>query len=570
MTGANWFQNLLRQWLRHSNADRFDAATRRPELAQRAKLTEICGRNAASAFGRAHRFDRIRAVADYRAAVPVTTYDGLAPWIDRVVRGERRVLTADEPVMFATTSGTTGRAKYIPVTPSYLAEYRHGVHVHTYRLLVDFPDVLEGRLLVSASNDEEGRTPGGAPYGAITGYLTRTQPGVLRRCFALPYEVCTIKDVDAKYYLTLRHALAADVRAIVTPNPSSLLLLARTMAAHADELIDDIRRGVVNPAYLPAGAPGGLTAGLAPDPARAAFLAGCRRSSGRLTPADVWPNLRVLSCWKGGTMPLYVRQLGDHFGDVPVRDLGYGASEGRGATPLVNAGAAGVLNVTSHFFEFIPADQRDRDDPDVLLCEELEADHEYYVLLTTSAGLYRYDIDDVVRVVDFHRRTPVIEFVRKGLGVSSITGEKLTEAQVTAALVDVVDRYGYHLDHVTVGVEWGDPPCYAVYGEPADRWTDDRAGLFLQAFDAALAARNLEYEAKRTSRRLGPPILHVVAAGSFTALRQQRVAAGAPEAQVKIPHLFTTLGFGDQLPVVAHHRLAPDGRVSGPTVETGR
>jgi hypothetical protein len=562
MTVGSSFQSLLRVWLKHSNADHFDAATWQPGTAQQDKLLEICTRNADTAFGREHRFDRIRSVADYRAAVPPTTYDGLSPWIDRITRGERNVLTADQPLLFATTSGTTGAAKYIPVTPSYLQEYSHGVHVHTFRLFSDFPDMLGGRVLVSSSNDEEGRTQCGIPYGAISGYLTRTQPGVLRRFFVLPYELCKIKDIEAKYYLTLRHALAGDVRCIITPNPSSLLLLADAMRVHADELIDDIARGTVNPAYLPARAPRGLTAGLVADPRRAAVLAACQRSSGHLVPAEAWPNLRVVSCWKGGTMPLYLRKLAGHFGDVPVRDLGYMASEGRGATPLVNSGAAGVLNVTSHLFEFLPAAERDSVAPVFLGAEELESDQEYYVYLTTSAGLYRYDINDLVRVVDFYRQTPVIEFVRKGQGISSITGEKLTEAQVTAALLDVVEHGGYDLDHVTACVEWGEPPCYALYCEPARPWAEDRSRRFLEAVDRALAVRNIEYEAKRASRRLGMLVLKQVASGSFTALRQQRVAAGAPEAQVKIPHLSTDLRFGEQLPVVAECRLEP--------VEVGR
>ena len=562
MSVGTSFQSLLRLWLKHSNADHFDDSTWWPGRAQQDKLLEICGRNAASAYGRAHRFDRIRTVADYRQAVPPNTYDDLAPWIDRMTAGEHNVLTADDPLLFATTSGTTGAAKYIPVTPSYLHEYSHGIHVHTYRIFADFPDLLDGGVLVSASNDEEGRTPGGTPYGAISGYVTRTQPGVLRRFFVLPYEVCRIKDIEAKYYLTLRHALAADVRGIFTPNPSSLLLLAEAMGTHADELIDDIGRGTVNPAYLPAGAPPGLTAGLCADPRRAAELAGCVRGTGRLVPAEAWPNLRVVSCWKGGTMPLYLRQLPDHFGDVPVRDLGYMASEGRGATPLVNSGAAGVLNVTSHFFEFVPAEQRDRPDAEFLTAEELESDREYFVYLTTSAGLYRYDIDDLVRVVDFYRRTPVIQFVRKGQGVSSITGEKLTEAQMTAALLDVVERHGYDLAHVTACVEWGEPPGYALYCEPVRSWPEDRCRAFVGAIDRALAVRNIEYESKRASRRLAMPVLKLVAPGSFTALRQQRVAAGAPESQVKIPHLSTDMRFGEQLRVVGEYRLE--------TVEAGR
>jgi len=556
MTVGSSFQSLLRLWLKHSNADHFDDCTWRPGEAQWEKLSEICARNAGTEFGRKHHFDRVRSPADFQLAVPPQTYDMLAPYIDRMTAGEANVLTADKPLLFATTSGTTGAAKFIPVTPSYLHEYSHGIHVHTYRTFADFPDLLDGRVLVSSSNDEEGRTAGGTPYGAISGYLTKTQPGVLRKFFVLPYEICRIKDIESKYYLTLRHALVADIRGIVTPNPSSLLLLAQTMRAHADELIDDIGRGTVNPAYLPAGAPPGLTAGLGPDRQRAKELAACVRATGSLIPAEVWPNLRCMSCWKGGTMPLYLRKLPEFFGDVPVRDLGYMASEGRGGTPLVNSGAAGVLNVTTHFFEFVPAEQRDAADPDFLTGEQLESDHEYYVYLTTSAGLYRYDINDLIRVVDFYRHTPVIQFVRKGQGISSITGEKLTEAQVTAALLSVVERGGFDLDHVTACVEWGDPPSYALYCETPRLWPVDMCRRFVEAIDGALSAGNVEYEAKRTSRRLGMPVLKQVAPGSFTALRQERVAAGAPEAQVKIPHLSTDMRFGEKLKVVDEYRLA--------------
>ena len=221
----------------------------------------------------------------------------------------------------------------------------------------------------------------------------------------------------------------------------------------------------------------------------------------------------------------------------------------------MNAGAAGVLNVDAHFFEFVPADQRDREDPDFLTGEELESDREYFVYMTTSAGLYRYDINDIIRVVDFYRRTPVIQFVRKGQGISSITGEKLTEAQVTAALVDVVDRGGFDFDHVTACVEWAEPPCYAFYCETVQPWPEEQCHRFLRAVDGELSARNIEYESKRTSRRLGMPVFKQVAPGSFTHLRQERVAAGAPEAQVKIPHLSTDMRFGERLRVVGEHRL---------------
>jgi hypothetical protein len=230
------------------------------------------------------------------------------------------------------------------------------------------------------------------------------------------------------------------------------------------------------------------------------------------------------------------------------------ASEGRGATPLVNAGAGGVLNVSSHFFEFVPEEERDSPDKEFLTADQLESNREYYVYFTTSAGLYRYDINDVVRVVDFYRNTPVIQFVRKGQGMTSITGEKLTESQVTGALVDVVDVHGFDILHFTACVEWSEPPYYAFYAELGESMSSDRARVFAQAMDAAISARNIEYEAKRESQRLGPPVLKRVAPGTYVGLRQKRVSEGAPEAQVKIPQLSTSMEFGAGLTVLEEIR----------------
>jgi GH3 auxin-responsive promoter len=542
-------QKLLRAWLKFSAANKFDDATWDPRAAQETKLLEVVRRNAETDFGRTHGLGRVRSIEDYRAAVPPNTYESLEPSIERVLRGERNVLTADDPLMFATTSGTTGNAKYIPVTTSYLHEYSHGVHVHTFRMFTDVPDLLEGKLLVPSSNDVEGHTESGLPYGAISGYLTRTQPAPIKRFYALPYELCKVKNVEAKYYLTLRNALPADIRLIVMPNPSSLTLLAEKLATLAEDLIDDIRTGSVNPAYLD-GVPAALARGFSPQPRRADELRSLLRSTGRLLPREVWPNLRLLSCWKGGTMPLYLRKLPDAYGDLPVRDLGYMASEGRGATPLVTSGAGGVLNVTSHFFEFVPEDQRDDPNPDFLTADQLESNREYFIYFTTSAGLYRYDINDVVRVVDFYRNTPVIQFVRKGQGMTNITGEKLTESQVTGALVDTVDAGGYDVHHFTACVEWAEPPYYAFYAELGESMTLERPAELVRAIDRALMSRNIEYDAKRESQRLGPPVLKQVPAGTYQALRQARVAQGAPEAQVKIPQLSTDMEFGKNLEVL--------------------
>ena len=137
-------QRLLKTWLGFSAANKFDDATWDPRAAQEAKLLELMERNAGSDYGKEHGFADVRSIEDYRSAVPQNTYETLEPYIERTLRAEKNVLTADDPLMFATTSGTTGSAKYIPVTPSYLHEYSHGVHVHTYRMFTDFPDIAAG------------------------------------------------------------------------------------------------------------------------------------------------------------------------------------------------------------------------------------------------------------------------------------------------------------------------------------------------------------------------------------------------------------------------------------------
>jgi GH3 auxin-responsive promoter len=546
----------------HTEVRHFEGATRAPRAAQERKLLEILSANRDTVYGREHGFGRIQDVAAFQSQVPINAYEDLEPYVQRAMRGERRVLTREEPLMFAVTSGTTGKSKFIPVTPGYLAEYNHAVHIHTWRLLTDYPDLGQGTFLVPSSSDVEGHTEGGKPYGAISGFLTRHQPRIVRKYFALPYEVAMVKNVDAKYYLTLLLALQQDIRVVISVNPSSLVLLADKLQAHAQRLIADIGTGRISPEVeLPAAAATMIRTRLRPDPPRARELEALLQRHGALYPKHAWPNLRVISCWKGGTMPLYLRRLKRIWGEMPVRDLGYMASEGRGSIPLVDAGAAGVLALTTHFFEFVPVDEIDAERPTCLTVDELESNHEYYVLFTTSSGLYRYHINDIVRVVDYYRDAPVIQFVRKGQGISSVTGEKLTESQVTASLLDVVAARGVDLKHFTLAPRWASTPYYELMVELESPMSVTDKRDFLKAVDQALSDANVEYLAKRESERLGAPVLHVVAPGTFDRFRQERVSQGAPEAQVKIPHLSPKMEFGKQFEVVEEVRLdaAPVG-----------
>lgn len=540
-------------WRRLTHIRRFYNGLKEPKQTQLAKLKSIVEANKNTAFGRAHHFDRINSYDDFKNYVPPSRYEDLEPYIEKLRHGEGNQLTAEEPFMFATTSGTTATPKFIPVTEGHLRDYTHAFQVHNYHLVVDFPQAAAGKILIISSNDEEGRTPAGLPYGAISGVLNRRQPTIIRRHFALPYELCKVKNVDAKYYLLLRAAVAQDVTALLGCNPSSFILLAEQLKLRADELIEDIAKGTLNQLVdhiepLSDDVRLAFNRYLKPDARRAKELAALLKQHGSLLPKHVWPRVNVMSLWKGGPMSFYLEKLPELFGPVPQRDFGYMASEGRGTVPISCNGSAGPLAVTSHFFEFVSEDQIDSSNPTFLTADQLLVGGRYYIHFTTNAGLYRYNINDLMEVDSILGAAPVLKFVRKGGGVSSVTGEKLTEEQVLTALAQAVNQLGLlELKHFTAEVALDLPPYYLCYAETERELPQAVIESFLQAFDQSLQSQNPEYADKRATRRLGPPRLKYLPAGTYTRLRQQRVHQGAPEAQVKIPLLSAQGNFSHSL-----------------------
>jgi len=540
---------LTQLYRKATHIRRFEAAVRSPDAAQEAKLLQIVRANQDTAFGKKHKFDQIKTIADYQKFVPPAKYEDLHPYIENLMNGETKQLSGEEPFMFATTSGTTAQPKFLPITESHLRDYTHAFQVHNYHIIDKYPAAPLGKVFIITSNDQEGLVANGAPYGAVSGLLNRRQPQVIRDRFAIPYELCKIKDVDTKYYLMLRVALAQRITAILCCNPSSLLLLSDQMKEHAADLVQDITNGTVKQCYAP---PPALEDAFKPffkaDPTRGRELKRLLDANGVLTPQIVWPDMETISCWKGGPMSFYLEKLSEFYGNVPIRDFGYMASEGRGSIPISDDGAGGVVAITSHFFEFVEEDDVDSPSPKFLTVGQLKQFKRYYIYFTTIAGLYRYDINDLIEVVGFHHNTPVIQFVRKGLGISSITGEKLTEEQVLVALTQALRQLNIpELSHFTAEVELGLPPYYVCYAELNSTIPDSVRNEFIRLFDHSLKMQNPEYADKRATKRLGMPVFKILPHGTYTRLRQQRVSEGAPEAQVKIPLLSTPKSFSDRL-----------------------
>jgi len=528
-----------------AEAKRLEAASRNPRAAQLSRLMSIVSRNQGTRFGREHAFRSIRSVSDYQKAVPVRDYEQISPYIDRLVAGESGVLTAERPLMFARTSGTTGSPKYIPITRAYLEEFRRSSVVSGYHTLANFPGIANGVVLSVASPAEEGRTPGGLPYGAISGFLFLHEPLLIRQHISpIPYDVFLIKDWETRYYTLLRLALVLPLSCIYTLNPSTITMLARKLREYGPGLVADIGDGTIRP---PARLAPELLRKLSPllgrERARALELQALLDHENFL-PGRIWPTLKVICCWTKAAAAFYLHEFPRLFESIPICDITYGASEGRGTIFL--GPNRELLSVRSHFYEFIPEQEIDSQSPTVLLPDQLTPGEKYYILFTTSGGLYRYHINDVVRVTGFHNQTPLIEFQYKGGNISSFTGEKITEPQVTEAMSGALSELGISARYFAVVPEFFPSPHYRLWIEPdwdtalAHRPAaqNDRALIDLAArFDRRLAELNIEYKSKRESMRLDPVVTEIIAPGSYEQLRQALCQRGIADAQIKLSHL---------------------------------
>ncbi len=539
---------------RSREAQNFLAGLSRPEAVQQDLLQSmILAPNATSEFGVEHGFASIRSFAEYQRAVPIRKYEGFESRIDRVVAGEANVLTVEPVKRFFLTSGSTAKSKYIPVTNTFVRAKSRAFGIYWAEVFARHAAAKAGRMVTNFSDSGEPvRAPGsGLPCSSESAYWAGvTRATSMTQAPIIPKAVAQIGDSDSRYYAIARILLEEEFSVIMTLNPSTILLLFQKIAQYGAQLCDDVRTGGLGEhvrcgdvvrSYVAERYRG--------NPARADELAALREGPGLLA-HRLWPALRLAICWRSPMLQPYLDLLAPQLGPIAGRDYILMASEGIMAIPIDDGRSGGPLAVGVHVYEFIPEDQADRADPDVLLPHELEDGKTYVLVLSNGSGLYRYNIGDVVRVRGFVERTPCIEFLHRAGSTCSLTGEKLTEDQVTMAVGDVAKALDLSIAGFTLAPAKGGFPRYIAYVE-FDRPADARAkAAFPSRLDDALEQHNIEYGGKRSSERLAAPELAVLKAGSFDARRQRRLAGGASDSQIKPTHLTRDASFGDQFEVL--------------------
>lgn len=389
----------------------FDFA--RAELDPRARqeriLLDFLRRNAKTEFGREHGFHELCSVEDFQARVPIRTYDEFEPWIDRIRRGEPKVLTEEPVLAFETSSGSSGAIKYVPYTRTLLAEFRRAIGAWLFDLFTGRPRLLAGAHYWSISPlgsrdrfDESGAIPIG--FESDLEYFGERERRALARVLAVGPEVAASADLAECRQKTLDALVACrELRFLSVWNPSFLT-----------RLLDG----------LPDGA----------------------------SPKELWPDLTLVSCWTSASAALALPELEAALPGVEVQGKGLLATEG--VVSLPKLGQPGPTPaITSHFLEFVD------EDGSACLVDELEVGRRYRPLLTTGGGFVRYDLGDQVEAL-----TPKsIEFVGKLGLVSDLVGEKLSDAFVGSTMRSLDVDVGWFL----LAPAPGAPPAYELFVERA-------------------------------------------------------------------------------------------------------
>jgi hypothetical protein len=437
--------------------------------------------------------------------------------------------------------------KQIPVTDDFLKAYRGAWSMWGARLFKDHrPRGLFARpILQMVGEPIEYVTKAGVPCGNMSGYTAMVQNRIIQRFYTVPYQTGKTKDPLAKYYTALRLSIGRPCSLFLAANPSTLVQLGRVLGEHAESLVKDLHDGTLRADLdVPGEVRDAIKSKLKAKQDRANELGQLLAKHGTLKPFHVWPSERILiGCWTGGSMGPYLRQLAPYYGDCPIRDLGLIASEGRFTIPFADHTASGVLDIAGAYYEFVPEADVDSANPTVLGAHELEEGRVYSILPTNSSGLYRYLISDLVRVTGFVGRTPLLEFLSKGSRFANLTGEKLSEHHVTQSFDAVCHRLGVRL-HASYAVApvWDDrQPHYAIFLEKRD---SDDVPTFLTDLENELRTRNIEYDARRESGRLGPLQMRVVPDGFWHAYDRDALARrGGSAEQFKHPCLIGDLDF---------------------------
>ena len=438
-----------------------------PVAAQEKVFNHLIATARNTVFGKDHGFGEIRSHTDYTRKVPIRDYEGLRPYVDRILDGKPDVLWPGMPLYMAKTSGTTG-AKFIPLTEPAIKEQVKASRnaILNYIHETGQTAFVNGKMIFLQGSPELTEKKG-LKIGRLSGISAHYVPGYLQKNRLPSWETNCIEDWETKVDRIVEETLPQPM-SVIAGIPSWVQMYFEKLREKGGKPV-----GQLFPDFSLF-----IYGGVNYEPYRSTFeeLIGRKVDSIELFPASE------------GFFAYQDRQ------------------DKRGLLLLLNAGI---------FYEFVPADRFFDPNPPRLTIGEVELGVNYVMILSTNAGLWGYNLGDTVAFTSLSPYRVIVTGRIKHF--ISAFGEHVIAKEVEYAMTEALGQSGGQVSEFTVAPMIRPPEG----GLPYHQWLVEfeREPEDLQAFtrslDQALQKQNSYYFDLIEGNVLQPLKLCKIAKGGF-------------------------------------------------------
>ena len=455
-------------------------------------------------FGKSYGYADIDSVDKFVERVPVQTYEDHFPNIERIMRGEQNILWPSDIKWFAKSSGTTNaKSKFIPVSPEALEDcHMKGGKDLISMYLNNRPDsqMFEGKSLsIGGSHQINQLDPSGdSSYGDVSAVIMKNMPLWAKYVRTPSEEVALLDNWDEKIERMAQEVAYENVTSMSGVPTWTLLVLQKVMEI----------RGVDNV-------------------------------------SDMWPDLEAF--FHGAVAFGPYRKLFESMISSPKMQYVemYNASEGVFGISDTTVNDEMLLMLDyGIFYEFIPTEEVDKEDPKVVQLADVELGKNYAIIISTNSGLWRYMIGDTVK---FTSLSPYrIKVSGRTKHFINAFGEELIVENAETAITYACENASAVIENFTAA------PVYLQHGKQGGHeWLIEFSkppmdlDFFTSLLDRKLKEINSDYEAKRQKDlALVAPVIHAVPVGTFYNWMKKRGKLGG---QNKVPRLSNNREYVDDI-----------------------
>lgn len=462
-----------------------------PIATQREVLQDLVTHGQYTSFGRKYGFNEIFNIRKFKEAVPISEYEDLKPFIDRLFEGEDQVLWNTPVQWFAKSSGTTSdKSKFIPITEESLEDCHYQAAKDVLALYYKFnndSDLLTGKGLVIGGSHQISKFNDEISVGDLSAVLLQNTPMWANWIRTPELSIALMDEWETKIEQLAQSTIVENVTSISGVPTWTLLLIKRILEI-----------------------------------------------TGKQTLKEVWPSLE-LYIHGGVSFTPYKEQFQKLIGPGCNYLEMYNASEGFFAAQD-DPSVEGMLLFLDHgiFYEFMPTEEYGKEKPRTIGLDKVELDKNYALVISTNGGLWRYLVGDTVkftslapyRIVVTGRLKQFINAFGEEVMVDN-TDRAITAAAASTGLVVK--------DYTAAPIYFGDQ------NQGAHEWliefenTPESLAAFTLALDQHLKSLNSDYEAKRYKDiALGLPKVTALPGGLFHTWLKNKGKLGG---QHKVPRL---------------------------------